>query len=107
MDIPANKQYPRKQQISTSFYGKFRLLPNAENNKSCLIFPRIVICLAIWEPADDVSFSSLSCLSAIKAEDDHKHRLEIVQEPVRSREGGHLINGRDLIVRQEQFVSII
>ena len=58
------------------------------------------------EPADDVSFSSSSCLSSIKAGDDHRQRLEIVQEPEREP-GGHLINGRDLIVRQEQFVSII
>ena len=35
------------------------------------------------EPADDVSFSSSSCLSSIKAGDDHRQRLEIVQEPER------------------------
>ena len=48
---------------------------------NCVLY--FLVLLLVWpseEPVDDVSFSSLSCLSAIKAEDDHKQRLEIVQE---------------------------
>ena len=49
---------------------------------NCVLY--FLVLLLVWpsekETVDDVLFSSLSCLSAIKAEDDHKQRLEIVQE---------------------------
>ena len=58
------------------------IFPNAENNKLCLIFPRIVICLAIWGACGWCIIFFLELF--VKHQGwrwPQTQRLEIVQEP--------------------------